>query len=234
MSLVTQAEAERRSDGGTRGPVVLEPGEVLSPSAREYLSAHRVEVTRARTAQGYRTENGTRLREKPETMTHLRGNLLVEKTHPRIRLRGKIDSLEGDILLTQWVARREGYPKLVEELDEVLTFGRNCMRWEVMDEPVGVFRLCGLDENQLRERSHHPEQFYGQSHFLPSWQDGETMLALNRLRTEVRETELAACAAWPNGERTDLIQALNRMSSLIWVQMIRLKAGEYGGGTWKT
>jgi ethanolamine utilization cobalamin adenosyltransferase len=32
----------------------------------------------------------------------------------------------------------------------------------------------------------------------------------------------------------DFIQALNRLSSLIWIQMIRLKAGEYGGGTWKT
>jgi ethanolamine utilization cobalamin adenosyltransferase len=234
MSLITQEEAERRSDRGTRGPVVLEPGEVLSPSARAYLTAHRVEVTRARTAQGYRTESGAKLREKPETMTHLRGDLLVEKTHPRIRLRGKIDSLEGEILLAQWIAHREGYPKLVEELEEVLTFVRSCMRWEVMDEPVGVFHLCGLDEVQLRERSHHPEQFYGQSHFLPSWQDGETMLALNKLRTAVRETELAACAAWPKGERVDFIQALNRLSSLIWIQMIRLKAGEYGGGTWKT
>ena len=89
---------------------------------------------------------------------------------------------------------------------------------------------------ELREHSHHPEKYYGQSHFLPSYEDGEVMLWLNRVRTTVRQTELAACEAWPPGSphsRQDIIQGLNRLSSLLWIQMIRLKAGKYGGTAWK-
>ena len=99
MALITEEEARIRSDGGTRGPVVLEPGEVLSPSARSYLTQHRIQVTRAKTSSGYRTETGERLKEKPEHMTHLNGHVLVDKTHPRIKFRGMIDQLEGEILL---------------------------------------------------------------------------------------------------------------------------------------
>lgn len=45
---------------------------------------------------------------KPETMTHLRGNVLVKKTHPLIALRGEIDSLEAEIIVVQQVILRQG------------------------------------------------------------------------------------------------------------------------------
>lgn len=236
MALITEEEARIRSDGGTRGPVVLEPGEVLSPSARAYLTEHRIQVTRAKTSSGYRTEAGERLREKPEHMTHLNGHVLVDKTHPRIKFRGMIDQLEGEILLAQLAAHRGGCEELAGELGEVLRFVRQCIRYDVLEEPVGEVTLCGLTADELREHSHHPEKYYGQSHFLPSWEDGEVMLWLNRVRTTVRQTELAACQAWPPGSpnsRQDIIQGLNRLSSLLWIQMIRLKAGKYGGTAWK-
>ncbi len=231
MALITEAEARARSDGGTRGPVVLEPGEVLSPSARAYLTEHRVQVTRAKTASGYRTEGGAPLKEKPEHMTHLNGHILVDKTHPRIEFRGMIDLLEGEILLAQLAAHRSGYEELTEELGEVLRFARQCIRYDVLEEQVGEVTLCGLTAAELRERSHHPEKYYGQGHFLPSYQDGEVMLRLNRVRVTVRQAELAACRAWPAASphsRQDLVRGLNRLSSLLWIQMIRLKAGKYG------
>ena len=47
-----------------------------------------------------------------------------------------------------------------------------------------------------------------------------------------RQTELAAYRAFrdENGAvtREDILQGLNRLSSLLWIFMIKLKAGKYG------
>ena len=53
----------------------------------------------------------------------------------------------------------------------------------------------------------------------------------NKLRTVVRQTELAAYAAFRDADgnvtRGDMILGLNRLSSLMWIFMIKLKAGRY-------
>lgn len=81
----------------------------------------------------------------------------------------------------------------------------------------------------LREHSHHPEREEGQPHFLPAPEDPPILLRLNRLRTAVRQTELLACHAFsrPDGTlaRPDIVKALNRLSSLCWILMIRVKRG---------
>ena len=54
---------------------------------------------------------------------------------------------------------------------------------------------------------------------------------MNKERTLVRQTELSAYAAFKdvdgNVTRGDIILALNRLSSLMWIMMIKLKAGQY-------
>ena len=92
-------------------------------------------------------------------------------------------------------------------------------------------RLCGYTPEQLREYSHYPEKHFGQPHFMIRYTDGPALLALNKLRTVVRQTELAAYAAFrdPDGNvtRSDMILGLNRLSSLMWIMMIKWKAGQY-------
>ena len=166
----------------------------------------------------YRTLSGATLTEKPEHMTHLKGNILVPKDHPRIAFRGMIDALEAEILLTQRAAA--DYPKLVSELEEVLSFVRNFIRCDVLDEPLKDITLCGYDAGQLREYSHYPDKYLGQPHFLPSHTDGAALLAVNKLRTLVRQTELSAYAAFKDADgavtRGDIIQGLNRLASRMW------------------
>jgi len=90
-------------------------------------------------------------------------------------------------------------------------------------------KLCGLTEDEQRSHSHRPQDFYGQAHFMPEVGDGETILLLNRCRTAARAAELAAAAAFTdengNAMRADILRALNRMSSMIYILMIREKAG---------
>ena len=243
MALLSEEDVRRMSGNGTRGPVVVRRDQVLTPGARDYLRSHQVEVVypqgkaregeaaQSRPSPRYETLFGGVLTEKPEHMTHLRGNTLVFKDHPRIAFRGQIDALEGELLLAQQAAEGEGLHTLTEELEEVLGFVRRFIRFDVLEEPVGEIRLCGYGPAELREYSHYPEQHFGQGHFLPHYTDGPALLALNQVRTAVRRTELAAYAAFrgPEGAvtRPDILQGLNRLSSLLWIMMIKRKAGRY-------
>ena len=177
--------------------------------------------------KGYVTQEGTALSEKPEHMTHLYGNVLVSKGHPRICLRGKLDGLEADIIALQ-AALEQGDP-LYEQLEELLARCRAILTCEVTGKPLAETALFGLDSAALRERSQHPKRFYGIGHILPSGRDGAVMAGLNCLRTRARETELAAVAAFvtPAGtDRADLLQALNRLSSAFYVLMLSRKSGK--------
>ena len=234
MALLTEADVRRMSDNGTRGPVVVRRDQSLTPSARDWLKEHGIEVVYPQGKEGapYRTVDGVPLTVKPEHMTHLKGNVLVSKTHPRIAFRGELDTLEAEILWCQSVAARENRQKLAAALGEVLEFTRNLVGCDVLGEPLSdTFRLCGLDPQSMREWSHYPERHLGQPHFMPDWRDGPALLALNRVRTAVRRTELAAYPAFRDGEggvaRPDLILGLNRLSSLLWILMIQEKAGRY-------
>ena len=172
MALLTEEDVRRMSNQGTRGPVVVNRDQMLTPGARDYLREHRVEVVYPQgeaAGEGapsapakYRTLFGAALNEKPEHMTHLKGNVLVFKDHPRIAFRGWIDALEAEILLTQQAAAGEGYGALAGELEEVLGFVRRYIRFDVLDEPVGAIELCGYTPEQLREYSHYPEKHFGQ------------------------------------------------------------------------
>lgn len=238
MELLTREDVRRMSDNGTRGPVVVNRDQKLTPGARDWLAAHKIQavfpvggdahIAPPSTPQ-YRTLFGATLNEKPEHMTHLKGNILVRKDHPRIAFRGMIDALEGEIMLAQQAS--QGYPALVKELEEALALVRRLIRCDVLDEPVGELRLCGYDAGQLREYSHYPDKYLGQPHFLPAYTDGPALLAVNKVRTLVRQTELSAYAAFKDVEgnvtRGDIILALNRLSSLMWIMMIKLKAGQY-------
>ena len=212
----TQANIRNR-DG--KRVFYLGKGDQLTSEAKEFLLRERIELLPAEWAkpERYRLLSGGFLEEKPEHMTHLYGDVLVEKTHPRIAFRGMVDTLEAEILLCQL-----RMPHLQEALGEVLFLARKLIRCEVLGETLASAPLGGLDEKALRSHSHRPQEFYGQAHFMPAASDGAAILLLNRLRTLVRHTERCAVAALP--ERTDLLQALNRMSSFVYILMIREKA----------
>ena len=133
----------------------LPEGSRLTPAARDWLRQEGVTVVpHAETPPAaYRTPDGAAFAEKPEHMTHLRGNILVPKTHPRIAFRGGIDTLEAELLLCAQAA--DG--PLRQTLCAMLDFVRSLIRADVLDEPVQAVRFLGLDGDGLREHSHHPE-----------------------------------------------------------------------------
>lgn len=237
---------------GTRDYTVTEDT-VVTPTAREYLKKRRIELKivsgngrqaaggneiqamsrseiKSRGALTYvDAETGKGYREKPEDMTHLRGNLLVPKTHPRIAFRGKLDSLEALILEVQALADSQGLKALVGELGELLDHVRRVLGAEVKDQVLEPKELFGYDHARLRYVSHHVKEEIGIDHPVPDYRMGMTALKLNTLRTCIREAELAAAAAFP-GERRDLIEEMNRLSSGAYILFCRQVAGRRGGG----
>lgn len=206
----------------------LGKGDTLTPGARDWLARERIEILPAELAKpdSYRLLNGAVLAEKPEQMTHLNGNVLVQKTHPRIRFRGAIDSLEAELL---WCSLHTD-DQLRKDLEEILNLARLLIRCDVLEEPVPEGKLCGLTQAELRSRSHRPQDYYGQPHFMPAVTDGEQILRLNKCRCAARAAELAAAEAFTdengNATRLDILRALNRMSSMLYILMIKEKGGK--------
>lgn len=199
-------------------------GDQLTSSARDYLSRERIEIRSGEQAkiEQYRLLNGGFLSEKPEHMTHLHGDVLVPKDHPRILFRGRLDTLESELILCQLA---DG--ALEAPVGEILALARQIIRCEVLDEPLHWDKLCGLTEEEQRRRSHFPQDYYGQPHFMPSAADGTVIARLNRARCAAREAELAAVAAFRDREgnptRVDILRAMNRMSSMLYILMVQWK-----------
>lgn len=240
-------------------------GMALTPAAREHLQMNKVRIEfEARpgggeAAQAPSAQTGARAEppaapatphdakyiddsthaayfEKPEFMTHLSGNRLVLKNHPRIALRGKLDSLQSAILIAQAeIGANAQCAWLVELLEDVLANVRNLLRCEVMDEEVGDAPLMGLNSDELRDRSHHPQKYYQiPPMMLPHHSMGLPYLRLNALRSQAREAELAAMDAfWVDGKMTNpaFLRSMNRLSSAFHILMCQCAAAakEAGG-----
>ena len=198
----------------------LGKGDQLTSDAKDFLTAQRIAILPPSEArpERYRLLCGGYIEEKPETMTHLNGEVLVPKTHPRIALRGAVDTLEAELLL----CAAEAAGSIRTQIEDALTFARNLLRHEVLNEPVKDVLLGGMDAGSLRTRSHRPQDFYGTPHFMPAPEDPKLLLLVNRARCAARAAELKAVAAFPEG-REDLIMGFNRLSSFLYLVMIQLK-----------
>ena len=199
---------------------ILGKHDTLTPSARDFLNRERIQILPPEQArpQVWKLLNGGFLEDKPETMTHLNGDTLVPKNHPRIRFRGAIDTLEGSLLLCG------------EAVGEILDLTRRLIRCDVLNEPVGNITLYGLTESEQRKRSHFPQDYYGIPHFMPDFSDTPQLLRLNEARCAARSAELAAVDAFVDHDgiptRPDILTAMNRISSMLYLLMLQEKSAK--------
>lgn len=257
MKVIT--EAILRSELRASEPEVyyVENGKMLSPAAREYLQQRKIKIAAAGKAVSENTtlseskipaekpeqaaapgakfvdyETGAYYNDKPEYMTHLHGNVLVVKNHPRIRFRGMLDSLQALIIINQtFLAEKDENQKVIHDLSEILDITRKIMRCDVMDEALTCDTILGLTHAELRERSHDPMKYYKVKQMvMPDYTMGRTYAILNQLRTAIRETEVAAADAFRVGTkctRPDIVEELNRLSSTLHIMMCMHLAGQY-------
>ncbi|MDR1051471.1 MAG: cobalamin adenosyltransferase [Deltaproteobacteria bacterium] len=242
MPVLTETELRRSLMDRTVATWTIPRGTVPTPAALDFLKergitpvyapAETVKDARFRELPpgSFVGPGGETLDRKPESMTHLSGRRLVSKNHPVIAFRGKLDSLCAQIVSAQLLGSQLGREDFVADLGEVSEFVRRLLPCELRGEPVPPMLLCGWDAAAVKERSHHPQKYFGVGHMKSALGMGALSVSLNVLRAQARETELAAARAFVDdrGEsaREDLVTALNRLSSLLYVLMYKyLPAG---------
>jgi ethanolamine utilization cobalamin adenosyltransferase len=167
-------------------------------------------------------ESGGYLDEKPEHMTQIYGNLLVNKDHQRIKLRGEIDLLMGEIMKVQIRAKALEKSDLVTDLHEVFDYIGKLSRAEVLNEAFSTSTILGLNEQEIRAMSHNPKKYFGHQHlFNITYELGEIPILLNSLRAMIRKTEVACYEAFKQADGTvsrgDLMHGYNRLSSIMYI-----------------
>jgi ethanolamine utilization protein EutL len=181
---------------------------------------------------------GERFAEKPDHLTHLVDDAsLVQKTHPRIVARGKLDMLQSAVLDAQVAADADGARGLVGELGEILELARGLVGAEVTGREVPPPRLFGMGSDEIRDATHHTYELYGVPFMYPDVRQGPVIAKLSLARGIAREAELAIIAAFPPARgaatappaRADLAHALNRISSALYLCACRYVAGLYEG-----
>ncbi|ATW25320.1 cobalamin adenosyltransferase [Candidatus Formimonas warabiya] len=251
MRAITETELRDEYKKGEFTSYTLPEGCRLTPAAAQFLSERRISVhtvsapaggskeprkplPEAGSQERAKTYSVGEIKGKPEHMTHLNGTTLVYKNHPRIKFRGRLDTFEALLISAIVDIEGIGYQELGRDLREVLDYVRQILRAEVKEEPLTPISFHGWSAEEIRDRSHYPQKYFGVNHLLPNPGQGGLMARLNYLRTQVRELELAAMDAFSvtpeKVDREDIIQGLNRLSSLVYIMMVQLISGHYRVG----
>lgn len=243
MKIITELELREAYKEHPFDSYQMEKSARMTPAATEFLNGRKIRIISETGetvigSQHRRTEMEISERDikkntvKPEEFTHLHGSKLVLKTNEVIKFRGKLDSLQACLISLIIEVQKKRQLTLAGELEQVLAYLRKMMRAEVLQEPLEFIDFNGWSEGEIRKRSHNPKEYYGIGHFVPDPSQGEIMAGLNQLRTRVRELELVAVGALMGDEkglpRKDILLALNRLSSLVYILMCQYLGGVYG------
>ena len=238
--LINESELRAHWHQAKTNIITIPRGSVLTPSARDFLRGNGICVKIEGeglldidqqplcTAKPHFSAPSASAG-KPEHMTHLHGGQLVSKVHPVIAWRGQMDEFDCAIVESQVQMVHYGHDELASQLEEILRFAQRIMAAEVKEEPFDFDRLLNWTPEQIRDMSHYPDRYFGVSHSKMSYLDGPVVARLNILRAKVREVELYANRAFTdkngNCSRTDIVQALNRLSSLLYILACKIRSG---------
>lgn len=232
---------------------VVENGTIMTPSARQFLADKGIEIVKEEAVKEktavqekviervvekaitpkYIGVAGESYFEKPEHMTQISGNILVKKNDERIIFRGKLDSLQAKWLILQKEFENYGNEKLQKDMESVAIFIKKIVSAEVLDMEMEEIKVLEETLDKIKEISHNPKKFFGIGHLFDiSIKNSILVLKLNEMRSSSREIEIAGVTAFSNEKgiiiKKEILKALNRLSSVIYVMMLKGEKGEYG------
>ena len=166
---------------------------------------------------------------KPEFMTQLFGDNLVVKNHKRIVLRGKFDILQAEII--RYWKKYEKNKKLEGDFAQTYRFVRDLFISEMTNMEFQERDVLGYDIDTLKDITHNTVKYFKTGHLFEINIDfDESVIDINYLRALSRECEVAAVDAfYKEGkvERVDMLKALNRLSSILYLMMLKANNGDY-------
>lgn len=172
---------------------------------------------------------GSPVKHKPSQLTQLNAKHFAPKTHPRIVLRGRLDSLHALVMLTQRMAKAENESALVRDLGTVAAYCRELTSAEYNERPVHELSLQTWDIEQIHKATHDPKGILGIDHLTIDENEPVLQHMLNMARTMSREIEITAMTAFPdpdNGYGASICHAFNRLSSTFYFLQLRMKSGK--------
>ncbi len=243
MPLITEIKLREQFKNNELSDVYyISKDDKFTPSARDFLSSKRIQIiveesvcapslqeiqfSKPLNKEDWETPKEYKnfytnelMNSKPEFMTHLFENVLVDKDDPRIILRGRLDTLQGHIIDIQILFCEKNRPDLVASLDDLLAYCRQIVRHEVINQDFPNMKVLGMSEEEIHEKSHNPEKYFNLKQMvLVDYKLGVEVAKLNILRAYARECELVAVKAL-KGSNVSIIQALNRLSSCFHLLM---------------
>lgn len=225
----------------------IEKGTILTPSARQFLTEKGINLISGKKTEvkkvvedvkveikepKYKGLKGEFYFEKPENMTQLYGTTLVSKNHLRIKLRGDLDLLHGKWILFSKEVDTKKNLKLSADLKSIEEFIKKILISEILETPLENLTIFNENLDKIKEISHNPKKYFDLNHLFNITSDYDLLiLKLNELRGFSRTVEIIAVETFykENEEikRLDLLTALNRLSSAIYIMMLKGVKGEY-------
>ena len=255
--IVTEAELRDQLRTPTLGAqVVIPAGARLSPSAADFIKqwslvavdapTARPAVTPAQPASGSDWDKasvfpvdftgsiptctccGMEVTKKASALTQLNAHHFASKTHPRIKLRGRVDSLHAKVLLIQRMAKEAGENALARDLGTVAAYCRELTSAEYNERLVAPLQLQTWSVDDIHRATHDPKGMLGIEHLTIGEDDTELQHWLNIVRTDAREIEILALETFPSPHHPfgeSICHAFNRLSSIFYFLQLRMKAG---------
>lgn len=251
--IVTEAELREQVRRPVQGASVrIAPGARLSPAAADFVAQWALVVEEAPpgvverdAGAGNRrpewdvpsrfpvvsgevplcTACGSPVHDKSDGQTQLNAAHYTAKTHPRIVLRGRMDSLHALVLMAQQQALSAGRTETAGSLATLAAYCRELLSAEYNERPVGEAAVDGLDLEEIRRATHDPKGVLGIDHLTIDGSASMLQQFLNVLRTQSREVEIVAFEAFPSPHHpygASICHALNRFSSIVYFLQLRL------------
>lgn len=246
MPVITEEKLRKLEKDGQLSTLKVTDKDILTPSAKEFLNKKKIEISqkeeiekneeKPKTQEEIKPKRqyrdyitGGTYDKKPEYMTQIFGNDLVVKNHKRIILRGKFDTLQAETV--RYWKKYEKNKKLEADFSQVYRFIRDLFISEMMDSEFQERDVLGYDIDTLKEITHNTHKYYKTGHlFEINTGYDEAVIDINCLRALSRECEIAAVEAfYKDGktERVDMLKALNRLSSIFYLMMLKANNGDY-------
>lgn len=246
MRYITEEEARQRFVNGS-GSCTLSADERLTPAAAELLRANNCSVAAGETPQVSFQHASSMPVGSPSAApaapaapaseacvckpcigrTHLDADTQVHKSHPRIELRGRMDTLisAAVVVQTQFDMKNRLPVLLKTGLADLKNWLWQLLCAEVSGQPLPALTVCGMTPDMVHAVSIDPVKYLGQGHVVPDAGLGPNVALLNWLRAQVRELEVLLAKT---GDRDDLLEATNRLSTAVYVVMLLTVVAEQG------
>ncbi len=231
MNFLTE-EHIRARNVGNGGTLVLNKGERLTPSASEYAKTLRITIQDNNVGEnpgscGEGVACSATSCNPAQELTYIEDGVQVPKNHPAVTMRGKLDTLLSQLVLvqTQFDPKDRRPAFLKQCLQDLHSWVMLTLQGEVTGQSVCPAGMGGMDVPTLYTISREPKKYLGIDHLVAQGDMGGNVALLNWLRASVREVEVVAVSCSRN---MDVLCALNRLSSAVYVLMLLTFAAEQG------